>query len=246
VLKNFRPVKYYFSKNKKFYKLIYQLTGYLPEDLQVYKVAFTHKSASRNIDRSKRLNNERLEFLGDAILASIVADFLFSTFPCRREGFLTKMRARIVSRDQLNEVALKMGLQFHVVAQNKINGTRNIYGNALEALIGAIYIDKGYKKTKAFILNKIIAENIDLKELSSTDSDYKSQVIEWAQKNKVEIGFNDEEVESTEQNNLHFTSAILFEEKVLGVGKGLSKKEAQQNASKQALDKIKDITISPI
>jgi ribonuclease-3 len=243
---DFKPVSYYFSKNKKFHKLIYQLTGYYPRNIQVYTVAFTHKSASINSDRTKRLNNERLEFLGDAILASIVADFLFSYFPFNREGFLTKMRARIVSREQLNEIALKMGLQFHVVAQNKINGTRNIYGNALEALIGAIYVDKGYKKTKNFILKRIIAQNIDLKELALNDSDYKSQVIEWAQKNKVEIVFNDEEVESTEQNSLYFTSTIVFDNQILGYGKGLSKKEAQQNASKEALAKTTDISVIPV
>lgn len=238
-----RPVKYYFSKNKKFYKLIYQLTGYYPDNLQVFKVALTHKSASRNLDKTKKLNNERLEFLGDAIIASIVADFLYSYFPYKREGFLTKMRARIVSREQLNEIALKMGLQFHIVAQNKINGTKNIYGNALEALIGAIYVDKGYTKTKKFVIKRIINKNIDLQKLALTDSDYKSQIIEWAQKNKADIIFIDEEVESTEQNNLYFTSTIKLDDQVLGQGKGLSKKEAQQCASKEAL---KNIVNSPI
>jgi ribonuclease III len=235
VLKGLFPVKYYFSKNKKFYKLIYQLCGVYPSNPEVYKIAFTHKSASRNPDSSKRLNNERLEFLGDAILASIIADFLYTYFPLKKEGFLTKMRARIVSREQLNEIALNMGLQFHIVAQSNINGTKNIYGNALEALIGALYVDKGYNKTKKFIIDRIIKDNIDLKELSVTDSDYKSQIIEWAQKNKIEINFNDEEIESTEQTNLHFTSSISMDDKVLGKGKGLSKKEAQQHASKEAL-----------
>lgn len=229
------PVKYYFSKDKKFYKLIYQLTGVFPKNTQVYKIAFTHKSATRFSSNTKNYNNERLEFLGDAILASIVAEFLFSYFPYKKEGFLTKMRARIVSRDQLNEIALDMGLQFHIVSQSKINGTKNIYGNALEALIGAIYIDKGYSKTKRFIINRLINRNIDLKELALKDSDYKSQLIEWAQKNKVDLTFNDEEVESTELNNLYFISEAIIKDKVIGKGKGFSKKEAQQNASKEAL-----------
>ena len=236
------PVKYYFSDNKKFYKLIHQLTGIYPSNLQVFKVAFTHKSASRNYDNSKKLNNERLEFLGDAILASIVADFLYSYFPFKKEGFLTKLRARIVSREQLNEIALSMGLQYHIVLQNKINGTKNIYGNALEALIGAIYVDKGYKKTKEFVIKRIIDKNIDLKELALTDSDYKSQVIEWAQKNKLDLVFEDEEVESTEHNNLYFTSAIKLNDHILGKGKGLSKKEAQQNASKEALNHTEEFS----
>ncbi len=242
MLKGIPTAKYYFSKSKKFYKLIFRLTGIYPSNLQIFKIAFTHKSASRNIDRTRSLNNERLEFLGDAILASIVADFLYTYFPNKKEGFLTKMRARIVSREQLNEIALNMGLQFHVVSQNNINGTKNIYGNALEALIGAIYVDKGYKETKEFI-KRIIDKNIDLKELAITDYDYKSQVIEWAQKNKIEIIFEDEEVESTEQNNLYFTSTIKVNDQILGQGKGLAKKEAQQNASKEALNNTGDLPV---
>lgn len=244
MLKHLFPVKYYFSKNKKFYKLIYQLVGFYPSNLQVFKVAFTHKSASRYFDKTKNhLNNERLEFLGDAILAAVVADFLFSYFPYKKEGFLTKMRSRIVSREQLNDIALDIGLQYHIVSQSRINGTKNIYGNALEALIGAVYIDKGYNRTKEFIIKKLINKNIDLKELSLTDSDYKSQLIEWSQKNKIDLKFDDEEIESTEQNSQYFTSAVKVGENILGTGKGLSKKEAQQNASKEALSNKESFTV---
>ena len=234
MLKHIYPVKYYILKDKKFYKLIYQLTGIYPSNLHVFKVAFTHKSASRYF-KTKSFNNERLEFLGDAILAAVIADFLFSYFPYKKEGFLTKMRSRIVSREQLNEIALSMGLQFHVVSQSRINGTKNIYGNALEALIGALFVDKGFKKTRQFILDKLIKDNIDIKKLSNTDNDYKSQLIEWAQKNKEELHFKDEEIESTEHNKQFFTSAVVVNDNVIGKGKGPSKKEAQQNASKEAL-----------
>ena len=234
MLKHIYPVKYYISKDKKFYKLIYQLTGIYPSNLHVFKVAFTHKSASRYC-KTKSFNNERLEFLGDAMLAAVIADFLFSYFPYKKEGFLTKMRSRIVSREQLNEIALSMGLQFHIVAQNRISGTKNIYGNALEALIGAIYVDKGYQRTKQFVLDKLIRNHIDINKLTKTDNDYKSQLIEWAQKNKEELHFKDEEIESTEHNNQLFTSTVVVNDNVMGKGKGASKKEAQQNASKEAL-----------
>jgi ribonuclease-3 len=232
------PLKYYFSNDKKFYKLVYQLTGLYPSNLQVFKVAFTHKSASRYFDKTKNLNNERLEFLGDALLAAVVADFLFTYFPYKREGFLTKLRARIVSRDQLNEIALGMGLQFHIVSQSRITGTKNIYGNALEALIGAVYIDKGFVKTKRFILDRLIKDYINLEKMSRTDNDFKSQLIEWAQKNKEELHFNDEEIETTDNNSQFFTSEAVINENIFGKGKGLSKKEAQQKASKEALLKL--------
>jgi len=219
------------------------MTGIHPTHIDVYKVAFIHKSAVRPENGSKNLNNERLEFLGDAILASVVADYLFKFYPYQKEGFLTKLRARIVNREQLNEIALNMGLQYHIVAQSRFNGTKNVYGNALEALIGAVYIDKGYNKTKEFILKKIILKHIDVKDLAEHDSDYKSQLIEWAQKNKYEIIFDDEEVESTEQSNLYFTSMVKVNDKLLGQGKGLSKKEAQQKASHQALNNIELVCI---
>jgi ribonuclease-3 len=147
------------------------------------------------------------------------------------------MRARIVSREQLNDIAIKLGLQDLIISQLKVNGTKNIYGNAFEALIGAIYIDKGYKRTKKFIINRIIKKYIDINELIQVDSDYKSKLIELSQKNRLEIVFEDSEGEMNEQNTPVFKSSVKINNKVFGKGTGNSKKEAQQNASREALTK---------
>ncbi|MDX9695181.1 MAG: ribonuclease III, partial [Bacteroidales bacterium] len=227
----FPLLKYLISGNKDFIRKLYRLTGFYPRNYKVYKIAFTHKSASIQFDNDKYINNERLEYLGDAILAAVIADYLFSYFPFKKEGFLTKIRARIVSREQLNDIAMKLGLQDLIVSQLKINGTKNIYGNAFEALIGAIYIDKGYKKTKRFIINRIIKKYININELIQVDSDYKSKLIELAQKNKLEIVFEDSEGEMNEQNTPIFKSSVKLNNKVFGKGSGNSKKEAQQSAS---------------
>jgi ribonuclease-3 len=233
----FPLLKYLISGNKDFIRKLYRLTGFYPRNYKVYKIAFTHKSASIQFDNDKYINNERLEYLGDAILAAVIADYLFSYFPFKKEGFLTKIRARIVSREQLNDIAMKLGLQDLIVSQLKINGTKNIYGNAFEALIGAIYIDKGYKKTKRFIINRIIKKYININELIQVDSDYKSKLIELAQKNKLEIVFEDSEGEMNEQNTPIFKSSVKLNNKVFGKGSGNSKKEAQQSASREALTK---------
>ncbi len=233
----FPLLTYFISGNKDFKRKLYRLTGFYPSNYKVYKIAFTHKSASIQFDNDKYINNERLEYLGDAILAAVIADYLFSYFPFKKEGFLTKIRARIVSRDQLNEIAIKLGLQDLIVSQIKINGTKNIYGNAFEALIGAIYIDKGYKKTKRFIIKRIIKKYININELIQVDSDYKSKLIELAQKNKLEIIFEDTEGEMNEQNTPIFKSSVKLNNKIFGKGTGNSKKEAQQGASREALTK---------
>jgi ribonuclease III len=233
----FPLLKYLISGNKDFIRKLYRLTGFYPGNYKVYKIAFTHKSASIQFDSERYINNERLEYLGDAILAAVIADYLFSYFPFKKEGFLTKMRARIVSREQLNDIAIKLGLQDLIISQLKVNGTKNIYGNAFEALIGAIYIDKGYKRTKRFIINRIIKKYININELIQVDSDYKSKLIELSQKNRLEIIFEDSEGEMNEQNTPVFKSSVKINNKVFGKGSGNSKKEAQQNASREALTK---------
>jgi ribonuclease-3 len=186
------------------------------------------------------INNERLEYLGDAILDAIVADFLFRQFPGKDEGFLTKMRSKMVKRKHLNLLAYRIGINKLIVAQtNPSNMSKHLYGNAFEALVGAIYIDKGYKQTYRFI-ERIIKRYVDLEKLRLSDSDYKSKLIEWAQKTKQEIVFESREELNGNSHIPQFVSSVLLGSNVLGKGAGYSKKEAEQKASKMAIETIGD------
>lgn len=228
--------KYLFSSNREFYFFVKDLVGYYPRNIEVFSEAFVHKSASNYIEKYKDINNERLEYLGDAILDAVIADFLYSVYPKMKEGFLTKMRSRLVSREQMNQLAEKMGLDQYIIKFLNSSKTKNIYGNALEALIGAVYIDGGYERTKSFIIKKIIRKHIDLEELIHNDTDYKSQLIEWAQKNKQNVVFEDiENGANIDGLNNGFSSEIITSNMVIGKGIGQSKKEAQQNAAREAL-----------
>lgn len=217
-----------------------RLLGFIPRRTSYYKLAFLPKSALKKHPSGVRLNNERLEYLGDAVLDAIVADYLYKRFPEGDEGFMTKLRARIVKRKTLNQVAV--GLEIPDLI-NQVgspgNKSKHLYGNALEALIGAIYIDRGYKAAKRFFIRRIMQKHIDLVQLVEKDPDYKSRVIEWAQKNRVEIVF-ESLVEHTEgQKSPAFFSTISLEGQAIGTGRGGSKKEAEQQAAKKALEHIK-------
>jgi ribonuclease-3 len=237
VFRRIPSYKFLFNENRNFYFFIKDLIGYFPKDINVFREALVHKSASNYIKKYKNINNERLEYLGDSILDSVIADFLYNAYPYKNEGFLTKMRSRIVSRDQLNELAETIGLNRYVIKFVNSSIIKNIYGNALEALIGAVYIDGGFERTKCFIVKKIIRKHIDLNDLKENDTNYKSQLIEWAQKNKENVIFEDFEnnVNSNIQNK-KFSAKIKSSNQIIGKGSGKSKKEAQQNAAHQALN----------
>jgi len=187
------------------------------------------------------VNNERLEFLGDAILEAIVSDILYKQFPYKNEGFLSKVRARIVQRDTLNLIAVNLGIPKLLKSQiNKDNNTLNPFGNALESLLGAIYLDKGYNKTKKYVLKNILSDDLLTRDMIINGADFKSQILEWGQKNKKEIVFSDEEMPYNNQNEHLFLSTLTIENQKAGSGKGMSKKEAEQNAAEQALLRIKN------
>ena len=213
--------------------------GFIPGNLYLYKLAFIHSSAPLKLHNGSLVNNERLEFLGDAILEAIVSDVIYKQFPYKNEGFLSKVRARIVQRDTLNLIAVNLGIpQLLKSMINKDNNTLNPFGNALEALLGAIYLDKGYNRTKKYVLNKILSDSSLTKEIITNGTDYKSQILEWGQKNKKEIIFSNEEMPYNHQNDHLFLSTLTIEDQKAGSGKGMSKKEAEQNAAEQALIRI--------
>ncbi|MCC8155282.1 MAG: ribonuclease III [Tannerellaceae bacterium] len=232
-----RLLKY---KGKEPYSSLYKLLGFYPENVNLYEQAFLHKSSSKEGDDGRWLNNERLEFLGDAILDAIVADVVYKHFQNRKEGLLTNTRSKIVQRENLNRIAVELGLHKMVVYSAKLNTHHNhLYGSALEALIGAIYLDKGYEVCYHFVEEYIIKRHTDLERIAKKEVNFKSALIEWSQKNKLEIIF--ELIESFIDNdgNPVFQTAIQLDEYQIGVGIGYSKKESQQNAAKMAIKKIR-------
>ena len=233
-------IKLLFISKKKFNYFIYSTIGYLPRNIKLFETAFIHKSASLRT-QGARINNERLEYLGDAILDAVVAEYLFGQYPDESEGFLTKLKSKLVNRKQLDNVAYLLGFEQFIVAHtnNSIDNT-HIHGNAFEALIGAIFLDKGYNQTKKFITEKVLGKCIDVENLESNTSDFKSQLLEWGQKNKFEIVFNTKEDEKHTDSKPLFYSEIIFDDAVIGTGTGKSKKEAEKNASKEALSAISD------
>jgi ribonuclease III len=239
LLKALRKQKrYIFVPDKQFIRQLKAILGFSPKDYKLYQLALIHKSASGRFSANHELNNERLEFLGDAILDTIVAEHLFRQFPEKDEGFLTQMRSKIVNRDTLRRISLKMGVANMVIAQISRDDHKSLYGDALEALIGAIYLDQGYKKTRKFILKRIISYHLNLQELCDTEVDFKSRIIEWGQKNKKDINFTCQEQMHGSDKSPVFVSHLFVFDEIAGMGMGKSKKEAEQNAARQAINLI--------
>ncbi len=200
-------------------------------------MAMTHSSASAS--GSKKLGcNERLEFLGDAVLSSIISDYLYTNFVKEREGFLSKSRSNLVCRETLNELAVEIGIDRFLEACGLPHQHNHyVYGNALEALIGAIYIDKGYKQCRRFILDRVFARHLDIESLVRTDKNYKSRLIEWTQKMHKSIEFR-LVGEELRKDGTYFSSEVHVDGVLMGVGNGFSKRESQQKAARQAISKI--------
>ncbi len=242
VKKIVQRIKLFSSSRKEFYLFLKDLLGFYPQNLKLYDIAFIHKSASITDSQGNYVNNERLEYLGDAILGAIIADFLYNRFPQEDEGFLTKTRSKLVNRSFLTNLTYEMGLNVFIDSNTTKNiDKRHMYGDALEALIGAIYLDKDYQTAKFFVTKRILSKFVNLNEIEQVDSNFKSQLIEWSQKSKKELEFETTEEFSEKSKQPWFTAVVKVDNIEFGHGKGTSKKEAQQNAARKALQKIDKI-----
>ncbi len=223
-----------FSRDRGLYGSLKYILGFYPGNIEFYKQAFRHSSAAREIREGVKDSNERLEFLGDAVLGAVIGEYLFNMFPYKDEGFLTKMRSKIVSRAELNKLAHKIGLDAFLeknIGQDQKN--RSIYGDAFEALIGAVYLDKGFKGARQFIVNRIVKYHIDIEEVEARENDYKSKLVEWTQKEKKSLRFSLVQEIGFGQDK-QFLVEVLIDNQAFGSGQHYSKKRAEQIAAEIA------------
>ena len=224
------------ATEKHFKKSIEHILGEKPANLGVYQLAFRHTSASRaTAIQGFRESNERLEYLGDAVLGMVVAEFLFTKYPYKDEGFLTEIRSRIVNRETLNQISRKLGLDGLIEYDGNRKGVSSrssMYGDALEAFVGAIYLDKGFRFTRKFIIKKLLA-HYDLEDIIQNNVNFKSLIIEWAQREGKEIRFEVLE-EKGNRHHREFISQLLVEEETFAIGNGFTKKKAEQAAAEKA------------
>ena len=228
-------------KDKGFYSFLKNQLNISPRNLRLYELAFLHRSASLILPDESVVNNERLEYLGDAVIDAVVADYLFRKFPKEREGFLTLMRSKIVNRAHLDSIANRMGLVQVVKAYATSAETlkKRICGEAFEALMGAMYLDRGYEKTCDYITNHVIKKYIDMEQLLLTETDFKSRLMEWGQKYKLPVEFETLSVTREKAKNSHqFSARVTVSNVPVAKGSGKSKKEAEQMASKKTLEFI--------
>lgn len=239
------PVKFlgayyrlFFHPEKDFIKKVKIITGVLPLDFKLYKQAFSHSSVVKNAKNNAQECNERLEYLGDAVLGMVIAEYLFKKYPNKDEGFLTEMRSKIVSRNSLNEIALKLGFDSIIFFDYKLttNPNPSIYGNAFEAFIGALYLDRGIFFTRNFIYKTIIQGHIDVTELEKTDYNYKSKLLEFVQKKKISSLSYEVLNEENRGNYKIYTIGVKLEGKIIAQATDVKKKNAEQKASEIALE----------
>ena len=234
-LRVFRIIGNLFSIDRRITKELKQVLGFYPYNISVYKLAFQHKSAATELKQGLKLSNERLEFLGDAVLSLIISEILYKKFPYKDEGFLTEMRSKIVSRKNLKRLA--KALQLENFINHNVSGTifDSIYGDAVEALIGAVYIDRGYIKANHFVRDRIVKYHIDIDELEFTEENYKGKLLNWAQKEKKDVLFN---LVNEDAETKLITIALVIENIEVTQSSAYSKKQAEQKAAEFACEKF--------
>lgn len=231
------PFTVFFSCDKKLSCAIKNIFGFYPGNVFLYQLAFRHKSAAKEIVNGLKMSNERLEYLGDAVLSSIIADYLFKKFPYKEEGFLTEMRARLVSRAQLNKLSIKLGLDSLIKSEMFSHQSKSMHGNAFEAFVGALYLDKGYGFTKKIVLKRVVEVHLDIEKIQNEDTNFKSQLIEWSQKEKIPIEFKVID-EIGNGFGKQYIVDLLVHNEVYSSGRDYSIKGAEQIAAGKALDKL--------
>jgi ribonuclease-3 len=234
-----RIYKLHLSPDRKYVKALKNLLGFVPGNLSLYKMAFRHRSIALGVKRGGKNSNERLEFLGDAILGAVVAEVLFKMYPYKEEGFLTEMRSKIVSRVNLNQLGKKLGfnelIEFDPTTVNITSKQSSLLGDAFEALIGAVYLDKGYNFTKDFLIQRIIKPHIDIHTLEQTETNFKSKLIEWCQRHSKDIVF--ELIPNQEGDNTKlFSIQVLIDNEPMATGIDFNKKSAEKLAAEKTCE----------
>jgi len=233
-------IKFPFRKEKELFSSLYSILGFYPHNIELYKQALLHKSVGKRNEKGRLQNNERLEFLGDAILDAVVGDIVFRHFEGKREGFLTNTRSKLVSRDTLGKLSKEMGIaQLITSAGHSTSHNSYMNGNAFEALVGAIYLDKGYGACMRFMEKRILAQIINIDKVAYKEVNFKSKLLEWSQKNRVKMEFRDLKQSRDDKGSPVFTTQVFIEGLEGSKGVGYSKKESQQNASKDTLQLLR-------
>lgn len=232
-----RYYNYYISPEKDLARKLKSVLGFVPDNLRLFKLAFFHKSMNNIEVEYKSYNNERLEYLGDAVLSTIVAEYLYKKYPGKDEGFLTKMRSKIVKRKTLNDVAEGMGIDIVLTKYTQGKISKSMLGNAFEALVGALYIEYGYEKTRNYIISKILMRLLDIHELETSDDNYKSQLLEWGQKEGRHISYKLLSKFKHDKRD-RFRVAVFLDGREVSVAEDFNKKSAEQIASSLAIKEL--------
>ncbi|HEY1008245.1 MAG TPA: ribonuclease III [Sphingobacteriaceae bacterium] len=233
--------KLHLSPQRKYVKSLKNLLGFVPGNLSLYRLAFRHKSVAVVVKNGAKNSNERLEFLGDAVLGSVVAEVLFKRYPYKGEGFLTEMRSKIVSRSNLNALARKLGfdelVEFDSRMVNFQNKQSSLLGDAFEALVGAVYLDKGYNFTRDFLINRIIKPHVDINTLEQTETNFKSKLIEWCQRHGKDVSFEQVANAAGDSSKL-FTIQTVIDGENFGIGRDYNKKNAEKLAAEKTCEAL--------